>query len=1619
MNNRTRLIRNIAIWAGAVLLAAVIAVVGVVRTAWFSDYVKNKIVSATEESTGGRVEIGAFNFDVWQLRAVVKDFVIHGTEPPDVAPFVRVARLQVDLRFFASFQRLLDIAHLGIDKPVVNIISFADGRTNIPNPKRRPESKQTALESVVDLAVGRFELTDGLVVLNSMQQQVNLRANNFRAQLYYNILRQSYQGQLSLDPLYVVSGRSTPVNFRLTLPVVLHSDRVDLQDASITTPTSMLRITGTVENLRDPRTSAHLTGHISLADLKNLGNLPLALTARGVPTQVDIDASAMLANHTIHVDALRLGMGKSTATAVGVLKDPKGNGALAFQINLALEELGRLANARSRPEGALELKGTAKLDENNNYDVSGQLEAENVTLQQGAGKLGNINISSALHLDPHLLDLTGFRLKSGVGEFDGNGTLRDFSSYQVNGNLRNLNIQSTARALGRSLPYDGIVSGPVDMQGDLKTPGMKSIVARARWSIAPGGHGIPVTGKLNADYRGDTGNIAMIRSHIALPHSRVNFEGSFEKRLTVSLTTSDLNDLWPAVGSTGKPPVVLKTGRASLNAVVTGSVTSPQVAGHLQADHFSVEERQFNSFDADIAASSSNALVRNGVLTRGPMQAQFSGSVGLQNWNPAPSQPLAADIAVRNGDLADLLALAGQPSAGYSGAVSTVTHVGGTVGNPQGNASLQIVNGTLQDQPFDRAELQISLSDQLITIPSAFIAAPMGRIELRAEYKHPRESFFTGQVHARVQTTSINLGQLRAVQKQLPNSSGTVQLTTDVAGTLASVDSKGKQGTNFLVSSVTANASARGLVFQGQTYGDFDAAAQTNARAVNYNLTSNFAGGEIRVNGNTQLVSGYPTTADANIARLPIERLLVLARQDIPARGQLSGSVHVSGTLENPQGGGDLELTRAVIYDEPIDKAQLQLAIQPQRVDVTQFALVAASGRLELSARYDHPAGDLKSGSLRFRVKSNSINLTRIRNLQKLRPGLGGTLQIAADGSATIQPVKANSTGLPVSFSNLTGSVAMTGIQAKGRNLGDFALTASTNSGRLHFALDSNLAGASIHGQGDTQLSGDFPSNLQLAFNNVQYTKFQELLGPGYGAPTGFEAVTDGRVSVSGPVSNIGGLRGSLQLTRLQVDGIPPNRAAKSVSFKNEGPVSMALERDALRIESMHIVGPQTDVRIGGSISRPGLQFNMTVNAEADLGIVPTLTPDIYSSGRIVLATSLRGTTSQPLVNGKLELHDASVYSAQLPNGISKANGLVEFTGNGASIRNLTAECGGGKLSASGYARFGEEIRFGITAKASGVHLRPQPGVSIVSEAVLRLSGTTQSSLVSGTIEVNKISYAPQSDLGSLLARSATPVQQSPEPSPLFDNMNLDVRVRTAPSLAVQTSLAQNVKAEGDLRVRGTASKPAVLGRVRISEGQLVFFGSTYTVNSGTISFYNQARIEPVLNINLETQAQGVDVILTVTGPIDDMKLSYTSDPPLQFQEIVSLLASGKTPTSDPTLLANQPQTQQSFQQMGEAAIVSKTLADPVSNSLKRVFGVSQFKIDPTFTSGSQLPTAQLTLRQQITSNVTFTYVSALSEPNSTLIRVEWAFNPQWSAVTTRDRNGIVSLNFWYKRQFR
>jgi translocation and assembly module TamB len=1567
MSRRIRIFRNAAIALGALTVVLGIAGILIVRSEWFQNYVKQTIIASTDDSTGGKTEIGTFRFGWTRLSAVANDFVIHGTEAEGVAPMLRVARIQLDFRLFTSLHHLWDITYLGVDRPQVNVIVYPDGQTNIPSPRTKSSSNVSPLETLVDLAIGRFELANGLVTLAAKKQEVNVRGNNLRAQLGYNILSHEYRGQISLKPTYVVSGRNTPVAFTVNLPLVLARNRIDLQSANITSSGSTLKFSASIEDLRDPKVSVRATGHIAIADLKEAINLPLSTKATNVPSAIQLDADASAKNDGIEVAGLRLTLGHSNIEASGSLKH-----GLAFKSRLALGELGRLTNQTGVPYEIASVNGAATLDSQNN------------------------------------LNLTGLEASTLGAEFTGEAALKDASQYQVQGELKRLDLARAIHAAGMSrLPYDGVLSGPIDVEGRLKD-GLRGFAARAKLSIAPGTRGVPFSGRLTAAYSGATDNLSVEHSLLTLPHTRLSVDGSVGKRLKIDVTTTDLEDLLAAIPEGSRPQLALRGGQAEFTGVITGRLTAPNVSGHLMSGRFTVAGRQFDSFNADASVARNGLAIHNGSVARNTMRAQFSGRLELRNWTPIESSALSANASIQNGDLADLLALAGQPSRMYSGQLNGNATLNGTLSNPRGAGSLVATHGMLDGQPFDRAEAQVNLTDQLVTAPRAFLQLGPAHLNLTGEFRHPRDSFTTGQLHADIQSDQIDLAQLDALQKQRPDTRGMVQVNANVIADLSGP---------LQIRSINGNASIQGLQSQGQNYGDLSITANTTGQLANFAVTSNFAGSSLKIDGATELTRDYPTTARANIGNLPVERLLAIAkRTDIPIKGALSGTANLNGTVSNPQGSADLSLAKATIYDDNVDRVHARVTYQPQSVELSQLELVSRASRIQLTGRYDHPAGRLESGNLQFRLETNGVDLARVKTLSAKWREVGGTLQATASGAAEIRAAAPR-----ILAREFSANLKTTGLAVQGKNLGDLTLTAKTAGGRVSVALDSTIAGATMEGRGNVELATGYPSDAQLTFKNMTWAGLRPLLGYEVTEGRGFEAVSDGQLSVNGPLLDSQQLRGSVQVTRLEVTGDSSAfRKPNQMLLLNQGPIAAILDSGTLKMQSAHVAGPQTDLQASGTIPLNGQAMDIALNGNVNLAVLEQFDESITASGNVAVAAGVRGSPTNPRMTGQLELRNASFIYPDMPAGISKANGVVLLNGNSAVIRNLKAEAGGGQLSVTGSATLNDTLRFGLQATATQVRIMVQQGVGLVASANVSLSGTTENSSISGSVTVDRISYAAQSDLGSLLSLAAPPVQASGVQSSFLENMRLDVRVRSSNALGVQSSLAQNVQLTADLRIRGSAAHPSMLGRVLVTEGKLVFFGSTYTVNSGTIGFYNPVRIEPILDLSLETQSQGVDVVLKVTGPIDNMKLSYTSDPPLQFQEIVNLLATGTTPTSDPTLLANQPTVAaQSFEQMGESAIVGHAFADPVANQLQRVFGVTQFKINPAFTSGSQLPAAQLSLQQQISNNVTFTYVSGFNTANAETIQAVWTFTPQWSAQALRDYNGIFSVTLLYKRQLR
>ncbi|HTX36983.1 MAG TPA: translocation/assembly module TamB domain-containing protein [Bryobacteraceae bacterium] len=1613
MSRAARIVRNTAIGVALVVVAVIGAALLIVHTSRFQDWARQRIVAAVAEATGGKTEIGSLVLDAAHLHARIANLVIHGSEPSGTAPFVRIAQIDLTARLFSE-GRILAISYLGVQQPEVNVLVYPDGSTNMPTPKPSAPSKTTPLETIVDLAIGHFELAQGNLTLNDHKQPLDITANNLRAQLWYRVLQADYTGRLSMEPVYVVSGRNTPVTYRITMPLALARNRIGIDGTTIATASSRLSVNGSLENLRQPEFSGRVDGWVTLADLDHTLGLNLDASARGLPDVLQLNVNASASAQQIRVASLALDWGRSQLQAGGNLKG--GGGSLQFQGSVDLAEFARLARLTIQPQGSLLLNGDASLNAANSYRISGHMATRDLALRQGSLRVPSAAISTDVLAEPASLKLNELHVAAFGGEFSGSATLQDFAHYHLAGGLRNFDIQGLAQLAGERLPYSGTLSGPVQATGDLHVPGTRSIEAQANLAISPGTRGIPLRGRLEGVYQGASDNLRIENSTLELPHTRVALAGSTDHGLRIALVTTDLHDLLAAAPGAGPSPVALASGQAGFTGTVTGSLHVPRIAGQVSATHFQVEGRPFTSAAADVAASPSGLSVANGTLARGAMSAAFSGSVGMHAWKPGPHEPLAVDLSLQNGDVADLLAMAGQPPAGYSGAVTAAAHVTGTVGDPAGSVALHAAQGTLAGEPFDRLDAQIGLTDRLATIQQASLVAGNARVDLTGRFQHPRDSFTEGSLQASLRTNQVDLAKL----PRLPETSGQLQLTAAVAGSLGPVPGDPAQ-TEFLVSSVQADASVRTLRYQGQPYGDFQTTIQTSGQTATTNLTSNFAGSNVRVRAATQLVPGYPTTAEAQVAGLPVERVLAIAGHgDIPVSGKLSATAQMRGTLAHPlaspEGSATLDLTGATVDGQPLDRLQAQATSTAQTLDLTRFEAVSGPSHIALTARFDHPAGQFDAGTLQFHIENGHLDLARLRSVQNARPGLAGTVEIAADGSAVASPGAP-----PFRLTNVNANISAAHVAAQGKNLGGFTLAAHTAAAnRVDFILNSDLAGATIQAHGTGQLGANYPVNAELSFTNVKWSNLENLLESPSDGPPDFEITAEGKASVNGPLLQTASLQGSLDVSRLELQTVAQPHAVRSITIQNQGPIEARLDRGTVTLTGFHLTGPQTDVRASGSAALHGGSLNLSVNAGVDLAILQNFSRDIDSSGKITLAAAVRGTVSNPLATGSLQLQNASINYAAIPNGLSNANGTIALQGNRASIQNLTAESGGGKVVLSGFAMFGSQPRFALRAAATNVRVLVQEGVTIAGNADLRIAGVPDDSTATGAVTLTQLNYSPQSDLGSILTRAAPDVESTSVPNPLLDHMKLDIRVRTSVGMLVRSSLAENLQTDADLRVGGSASQPTILGRVNLEEGHLLFFGNTYTVNSGSIAFANPVRIEPILNLSLQTQTKGVTVVLNVTGPIDNMKLTYTSDPPLQFQEIAALLSTGSVPTSDPTLLANQPaQPAQTFEQSGESAILGQAVANPVANRLQRVFGVSQLTIDPAFTGASALPTAQVTLQQRVSTNITFTYTSALDDPNSTLIAAEWALNPRWSARALRDQNGIVSVNLLYKRQFR
>ena len=213
------------------LIATVILVVAVIfETGLAEKWIRDSLVDQIEQGTGARVEIGAFHFRLWGLRAEIDNLTLHGLEAATQPPLFHADRIDVSIRILSFFGRQIALDELIIEHPQVAVRIDRSGRSNLP-PPRIQASNRPWRETLFQLRVGQLSLRDGSVSYNNQRTALNVDGRNFDFTLHYDAQgngADSYVGALGWQQVRLAAKKDMPFRFDLLTKFSLHRDAFEL-----------------------------------------------------------------------------------------------------------------------------------------------------------------------------------------------------------------------------------------------------------------------------------------------------------------------------------------------------------------------------------------------------------------------------------------------------------------------------------------------------------------------------------------------------------------------------------------------------------------------------------------------------------------------------------------------------------------------------------------------------------------------------------------------------------------------------------------------------------------------------------------------------------------------------------------------------------------------------------------------------------------------------------------------------------------------------------------------------------------------------------------------------------------------------------------------------------------------------------------------------------------------------------------------------------------------------------------------------------------------------------------------------------------------------------------------
>jgi translocation and assembly module TamB len=1143
-----------------------------ITTDSFQGLVRRRLVAEVERLTGGRAQIGSFHTTPFRMQVELRDITVHGREAATDVPLAHTDRLVARVKVISFLGTEFGFHDVVLDHPVVHVVFYPDGSTNVSGPRLSNISGKTPIEQLFGLSIDRLDVRHGELFWDDQIIPVDFTVHDAALQMEYSYLQKRYEGRILLGKADSKFKDFRPFAWMASAEFSLGTTFADVKSLKLNSGRSHFEANGRISDFRRSNVQGTYDAYLDLGEAASISRRRdlregiVEFKGKGTWSLEQFATSGALVLRDLGWQDNQIALKNSNATSDYYVSDKE----------IKLSKLqGKLLDGS--------FTGDAQID---NW-----LDSAPVPTAPNRGNKTGVQSGPQSEND-QIANVTAARPKPNKKELSNELSKKEkerpklalVQTGTVHLRLRDVSARALAAALN-----------PVRPVGSFRPAGFATGTLDARWKGSPrdaeiafmfnlnppvrsGPGELPVTAAVQGTYRRAREELELSRLNASTPASRVQASGtlSASSALRLSIVTTNLDELRPIIAALHGPADIPFSvhGSAGFNGVVSGTLSNPTLAGNLTARDFefalpatssrSTQQIHWDSLSTGVQLSSRGLTLRGGSLRRGETSAEFEVTAALQHGQFTADDPFTARINLHNVDVASTAALSGYDYP-VTGKADLFLDVAGTRANPKAQGTVHATDASAYGQSISRFDADLHIAGGETAFNDIHLIHDDSAITGNAAYDPLTHVFQVDLVG-----TNFDLSRIPQADLGRLTVEGRGGFTLRGSGTLDAPN-------------ITASGHIDNLTLDHELVGALDLEAVTQGRELHLTGHSNFPRGALSVDGTVQMRDDYPANIQFTMDNLDLDALWrSYMRGDLTGHSAVAGTLTMQGPLRDPLAwnvtgnltGVSLDVQYAQLHNQ--DPVRFTYAQQSLHIEQMHFvgegtdltahgsAHLAGSRELDLAAE----------GHVDLKLLNSFDPDLAASGVMTMNMTVGGTIaEPFPQGRLQLTNGTVTYAGLPSGLSEMNGSLVFT-------------------RDRIHIEkLTARTGGGTLDLKGDATTY-----NRQLNFNLTAVGKEVRLR-----YPPGVSSVADTELHWVGTRSS-STLSGDIMVTKLAVTPnfdfssyLERSRHIGAVTPANSPLYGVKLD---IHVETAPELQMQTavarlsgdaDLRLRGSVAHPSL----------------------------------------------------------------------------------------------------------------------------------------------------------------------------------------------------------------------------------------------------------------------------------------------------------------------------------------------------------------------------------------------------------------------------------------------